>query len=491
MTVKPTLTLLIFAALLSACSLPGAPAAQEPVPTLPPQTASSGVVADGAVLPRLDATLSFERSGVVAELLVAEGDTVEAGQPLARLDTAQLQLALDQARVNLARAEARYSQVAEGAAPEAVAVAEAGVAQAQAGLAQAQANVTAADIAAAQAQLAEARAALANVLDGPKGTEITQAQAGVDQAQANLVSQRDALSAAKTSAQLAAEQAANSLRNAQDEYSRIYWDNIELDRLPGDLPQARIDAEAAALRAVENGERALAQANVAAEQAAQAEREGIAAAEAGVRDAQARLEQLIAPADADRVAAARAGVAAAEANLARLQGPARTSQLDSAAATVSQAQTQLQQVAAAPREVDLAAARVEIEAAEVALRQAELDLSKATLTAPFAGTVARVDLAVGELASPTAPAVVVADLSAWRVETDDLTELDVVRLQEGDAVTVRFDALPELELPGRVAQIKPIGSNRQGDIVYTVVVELTQSDPRLRWNMTAVVEKDA
>jgi HlyD family secretion protein len=471
-------------AILSACSMaPGQPAE----PTLPPQAASTGVVADGTLLPALDATLSFERAGTVAEILVAEGDGVEAGQPLARLDTRQLQLKVDQAGVGLERALARYNQVSAGAAPEAVAVAEAGVAQAQAQAEQVRAGVTATDLAAAQAQVAEAREALAALLDGPKGTEVTQAQAAVDQAAANLRSQRDALSAAKTNAQLALEQSANNLRERQQTYDRIYWDNRDLERLPGDLPDARIDLEESALRAVQNAEAQMAQAQVAFEQARQAEAEGIAAAEARLRDAQARLDQLVAAPDSDRVAAARARVAAAEANLGRLRGPARATQLDVAAAGVGQAQAQLTQAAAGPREVDLEVARVEVEAAQVALDQAQLDLEQATLVAPFAGVVARLDLTVGELAGPTSVALVLADMRSWRVETTDLTELEVVRLQEGDAVAVRFDALPELELAGTVRQIKPIGTNRQGDIVYTVVVDLAQADPRLRWNMTAVV----
>jgi HlyD family secretion protein len=477
------------ALVLAGCSALPTPGAQEaPVPTPAPVTQTDLVIADATVLPAAEVTLSFEQTGAVVELLVAEGDPVEAGQPLARLDSRQLELRVEEARTNLARAEARFNQAAAGADPAAVAVAQAGVTQAQAGLNQARAEVSQADLAAAEAQLAEARAALAGVLEGAQRTEVAQAQAAVDQANANLQQQRDALSAAKTTAQLSMEQSANRLREQQQAYQRVYWDNRDLERLPGDLPDERIDLEATALREVQNAEAQLEQARVAFAQAQQAEAEGIAVAEAGVRDAQARLEQLTAAPANDRVAAAQARVAAAEANLNRLRGPTRATQIDVAAAGVTQAQAALEQAASGPRDVDLAVAQVEITAAQVALRQAELNLSQATLVAPITGVVAQLDLTVGAVAPAGAPALILADLSSWRVETADLTELDVVRMREGDTVTVRFDALPELELPGIVQRIRPIGANRQGDIVYTVVVTLEESDPRLRWNMTAVVE---
>jgi len=86
-------------------------------------------------------------------------------------------------------------------------------------------------------------------------------------------------------------------------------------------------------------------------------------------------------------------------------------------------------------------------------------------------------------------AVVMLDATAWHIETEDLSELDVVHLAVGDAVEVTFDALPELTLPGVVRAINAQGTNRQGDIVYTAVVDLSQSDAHLRWNMTATVVK--
>lgn len=114
-------------------------------------------------------------------------------------------------------------------------------------------------------------------------------------------------------------------------------------------------------------------------------------------------------------------------------------------------------------------------------------LSRAKIVAPFAGTIASLDARANEQVTPGTPVVRLADYSAWQVETTDLTELNVVNVHEGNAVTVTFDAIPELELTGKVVNIKGFGENRQGDIVYTVVVQLDKQDARLRWNMTAKV----
>lgn len=389
------------------------------------------IVADAKVLPARSADLRFSSSGAIAAILVAEGDQVAEGAPLARLDTRELELAeVQRARETLARLEA-----------------------------------------------------------GPKATEAQQAQAAVAQAQANLQSRRDALSAAKSRAEEAVTQAANLLRDAQDDYSRIYWDNRERERyLDGDaLDQIFLDAEAAALRAVQNAEAALAQAQIDLENARQAEVSGVAAAEAQLREAQARLDQLLAGADRDQIAAARAALAFAQANLAALTGEARAGQVDAANAGVAQAQAKLDQVSAGPRSADLALAQAQIDKGAVALRKAELALDQGTLRAPFAGTIFAINLEIGELPPAEAPALVIADLSAWRLETSDLTELDVAAVRPGAPVAITFDAIPDLSLTGVVTRIKGLGESFQGDVIYTVLIEPAGWDERLRWNMTATV----
>lgn len=132
-------------------------------------------------------------------------------------------------------------------------------------------------------------------------------------------------------------------------------------------------------------------------------------------------------------------------------------------------------------EADVAAAKAGVEQAKVALAETELK-------APFAGTVGSIDLKVGENVAPGTPVVQLADLSSWEIETTDLTELSIIRVKEGGAVTITFDAIQDLEMTGKVVRIKPVGETRQGDITYKVTVKPDQQDERLRWNMTASVE---
>jgi HlyD family secretion protein len=446
-----------------------------------------GVIAEGKVVPANSVNLTFEFGGAIAELLVEEGDVVAAGQPLARLDTRELGLEVERAQVSLDQAQAEYDRLLEGATPEEVAVAQAEVARAAAQLEALQGSVTSSDLAAARAELDSARARLAELTAGPKNPDVQSAQAAVDEARINLQSRRDALSQAKVNAELELNTAANALRNAQDEYSRIYWENRRLEALPGDLPQEEIDAEAAAQRAVADAETALAQAQLVFDQARQAEITGIQAAETRVRDAEARLDKLLSPADADLIAEARARIAAAQARIDALTGGQRTGELNAAAASVTGAEARLSQIQADPTESTIASAMARVRGAEVGLNQAKLALEKATLVSPIAGTIVRLNLKVGEVPDRSLPAAIVADFSSWQIETEDLTELSIVQVREGDQVTLTFDALPGFELPGTVERIEPLGQNRQGDVVYTVIVRPSSWDDRLRWNMTASV----
>lgn len=115
-------------------------------------------------------------------------------------------------------------------------------------------------------------------------------------------------------------------------------------------------------------------------------------------------------------------------------------------------------------------------------------LANAEVRAPFSGTITNLDLKVGEYAASGQPVVTIADLSNWVVKTTDLTEIDVVNVNEGQPVTMTLDAIPDVTLRGNVLSIGQAYSEKQGDIVYEVTILLTDKNPAMRWGMTAEVK---
>jgi hypothetical protein len=54
-------------------------------------------------------------------------------------------------------------------------------------------------------------------------------------------------------------------------------------------------------------------------------------------------------------------------------------------------------------------------------------------------------------------------------------------------VTVTLDSMPGQELHGAVLSIDLDYSDRQGDVVYPVSIALVDTNPNMRWGMTAQV----
>jgi multidrug efflux pump subunit AcrA (membrane-fusion protein) len=129
----------------------------------------------------------------------------------------------------------------------------------------------------------------------------------------------------------------------------------------------------------------------------------------------------------------------------------------------------------------------ELTVLEARLQAAEAGLAAFSVIAPFDGVVADLNAKLGGSIKAGEPAVTVADFSQWLVKTTDLTEIDVVKLADWQAVTVTLDAIPGTELPGEILSIAQTYAENQGDIVYEVTILLTESDPAMRWGMTANV----
>ncbi len=158
-------------------------------------TIEATVSATGSIAPEAEVTLTFELGGKVEEIFVEKGQMVKAGDPLAKLETASLELQVAQAQATLALNEAKLQQAMKGASAE--------------------------DILAAEAELAGAKANYEKVKAGPTEEELIVAKADM-------------------------EKAAIALQKAQAEYDQVAW-VPGLSALPQSaaLQQASIDYERA------------------------------------------------------------------------------------------------------------------------------------------------------------------------------------------------------------------------------------------------------
>ncbi|WP_129631261.1 HlyD family efflux transporter periplasmic adaptor subunit [Candidatus Oscillochloris fontis] len=465
-------------------STPATPAVTITTATATTGTLSLSVSGSGTVQPIQTRNLTFAVAGTVSEVLVQVGDTVVQGQPLARLDTQDLQMALLQAEANLKSAQANVAAAqGEGATANEVALAQVQLTSAQASYEKTRTgDVTAAEVAAAQAQVASAQAQLDDLLDGPSSTDLANAQSSVEQARLSLESQRISLSAAKTKAESGLTTAANTLRDAQESYSTIYWNNREQERARGELTQSAKDDEAAALRAVENAQENLRQAELAYEQAQQAETIGIQQAEANLSDAEQQLAEVQNGVTASEIASARASLASAKSNLANLQHPASAQDLAMARASLEQARLNLENLSSPGSASTLASAEANLAQAQVAYAQAKLDLANASLTAPFAGVVAEVAADPGDAAS--AATITLIDASAFVIDLS-LSESDIGTVAVGQPVTLSFDALSDLSLTGEVQSVAPVATVTSNVATYTVRVSFRAADAPIKAGMSA------
>ena len=136
------------------------------------------VSAVGSIEPEALVTLTFGLAGTITEVAADRGQSVQAGDILATLDTQELQLAVQQAEDTLRIQELTLQQRANSSPSEAtLASARADIDAAAANLAVAEAN-----LASAEAAVLQAQAQKAQLLTPATSAQITAAEAQVAQA---------------------------------------------------------------------------------------------------------------------------------------------------------------------------------------------------------------------------------------------------------------------------------------------------------------------
>ncbi len=135
----------------------------------------------------------------------------------------------------------------------------------------------------------------------------------------------------------------------------------------------------------------------------------------------------------------------------------------------------------------LAAAESRVNTAMTALLSAQSVIDSYELKAGVGGTVANMNVQAGERINAGFPVMTIADFSQWKIKTDNLTEINVVKVKAGQKVEIILDALPEQTFTGQVTEIAMVYEEKRGDTTYTATIVLDQNDPQMRWGMTAAI----
>lgn len=131
------------------------------------------------------------------------------------------------------------------------------------------------------------------------------------------------------------------------------------------------------------------------------------------------------------------------------------------------------------------------DADQVLAAQTRMDIAQATLnlaqvTAPFAGSITRIDIQVGDLVNNGVQAVKIDDLSSLLVDVD-ISEVDISQVQIGQPVSMAFDALTGQEFNGTVNDIASSGTSNGGSVNFTVTVEIQNPSLEIKPGMTAAI----
>ncbi len=122
--------------------------------------------------------------------------------------------------------------------------------------------------------------------------------------------------------------------------------------------------------------------------------------------------------------------------------------------------------------------------------RAVTNLGYATIISPVDGTVISREVDVGQTvaASFQTPNLfqIAEDLSQMQIETA-VSEADIGVIKEGQPVTFTVDAYPNQTFDGVVKQIRLSPTTTSNVVVYTVVIDVDNSDLRLMPGMTAFV----
>lgn len=393
----------------------------------------------GEVVAEKDFDLEFQFSGIIERIFAREGQQINPGYPLMKLETVDFELEINQLEAVLAQRQANLNKLIVGATPE--------------------------DI---------------NVYK----TKVENAKTAMEEAKKNLV---DKIGDAHTKSD-------DAIRNKTDQYfSNLKSSNPKViftvydPMLKANLESSRLSIETTL------GDWAISLQNLAvsddlnsytnkAKQNLNEIKNFLTNATLALNDLTSGINITQATIDTYR---ADTSTARTNVNTAIVNLTAAEEKLKNAESNLSLANDDLALKEAKTRVEDIEIANAQIEEIKSKIASLEEKIKKSTLYAPGSAKITKIYFEVGEVFRPGQIAISLSTFG-HKIQADIL-ELEIGKIREGNGneVSIRLDAFPDQELKGKVLSIEPKEIIKDGDKYYRINVYMESHGPEIRSGMNA------
>ncbi len=396
------------------------------------QNLQETVLSTGQVVSATDLSLSFQASGIVRQISAKEGDKVSKGKVLASLDQSSALANLVSAQGSLAQAQASYDKLINGATPN--------------------------DIQMLQDAVTSASVSLNNFYNSASIT-LNGSYTAIYNAYNTVVIMKDRYFTAVDPQSILVQDNKININNYMASASTSISQatgNDKVDLVISNLSDY-LNSTFSSLQIIRNQFDLGIYYN------------NVSATDKALLDAQ------------------KTAVSTALSNINTLQN-----NIASYKASLQTAQHNLSAKQAKPRQEDIDLAKAQIISAQGQVDSAQAIVNNSVVVAPADGTITRVEIKVGELASPSKEVMILQDIGNLHSEAY-VSEANVASLQIGQAIDYTFDALgPDQHFSGKVLIINPAATIISGVVDYLVKGSIDNTPnikPGMTANMTILVAK--
>jgi len=171
-------------------------------------------------------------------------------------------------------------------------------------------------------------------------------------------------------------------------------------------------------------------------------------------------------------------------NLLNVQNIIKTSKdtITNADRSIIEKTESLKKLKAGAHPLDIESSKLTIQQRKNAFTDAQEKLADYTIRAPFAGTIAAVNIKKSDTVS--SGTVITTLIARQKIAEISLNEVDIAKVKIGQKATITFDAIEGLGITGEVVEIDAIGTVSQGIVSYNLKISFDTQDDRVKPGMS-------